>query len=72
MARKRKLQKKNVDQELLDALYQVEGEWRQLQDIVQKSIDPSRNGMREELLAKSKYILLLREARIRNVKATRF
>lgn len=61
-----------MDKELLNALYQVEGEWRQLQDFVRKSIDPSQNGMKEELLAKSKYMMLLREARIRNVKATRF
>jgi len=68
----KKLKKKDMDQELLNALYQVEGEWRQLQDFVRKSIDPSRNGMKEELLARSKYLMLLREARIRNVKATRF
>lgn len=68
----KKLRKEDIDQELLNALYQVEGEWRQIQDIVRKSIDPSQNGMKEELLAKSKYMMLLREARIRNVKATRF
>lgn len=61
-----------MDQELLNALYQVEGEWRQLQDFVRKSIDPSQNGEREILIARSKYMMLLKEARIRNVKATRF
>ena len=68
----KKLKKKDMDQELLNALYQVEGEWRQLQDFVRKSIDPSRNGMKEDLLARSKYLMLLKEARIRKVKATRF
>ncbi|MCT1901782.1 YaaL family protein [Oceanobacillus sojae] len=68
----KRLKKKDMDQELLNALYQVEGEWRQLQDFVRKSIDPSRNGMQEKLLAKSKYLMLLREARVRNVKADRF
>ncbi|WP_080871843.1 YaaL family protein [Oceanobacillus timonensis] len=68
----KKLKKQDMDQALLNALYQVEDEWRQLQDYARKSIDPSQNGEREVSLARSKYMMLLKEARIRHVKATRF
>lgn len=36
----KKLKKKDMDQELLNALYQVEGEWRQLRGFCAKKYRP--------------------------------
>ncbi|GLO64246.1 MULTISPECIES: YaaL family protein [Oceanobacillus] len=67
----KKLRKRDVDQELLNSLYHVDHEWKQLQNIVRQSIEPTQSGQHEEKLAKAKYMFLIREARIRKVSAVR-
>ncbi|BAC11988.1 YaaL family protein [Oceanobacillus iheyensis] len=67
----KKLRKRDVDEELLNSLYHVEQEWKQLQQIVKQSIEPTQSGHHVEKLAKAKYMFLIREARIRKVSAVR-
>ncbi|WP_339230776.1 YaaL family protein [Oceanobacillus sp. FSL K6-2867] len=69
MGKKRK--RKDVDNELLDTILRVEQDWKDIQSIVQQSMEPSLNGMQQEAIARAKYLFLLREARLRNVSAVR-
>ncbi|MUK88100.1 DUF2508 family protein [Ornithinibacillus sp. L9] len=73
MGRKRKKRKKReVDELLLDSLFTVEREWKQIKSIVDKSIDPTIEGKNSERLAQAKYLFLLREARERKISAIRY
>ncbi|RKQ33002.1 YaaL family protein [Oceanobacillus halophilus] len=65
----KKRNKKEVDNELLETIYKLEGEWRQIRSIMEHSIDPTPSGRLQESLAQAKYIFLLREARYRNLSA---
>jgi len=67
----KKIKKKDIDQELLDAIILVEREWKQLQSIVAKSIEPTQSGIQQEAIARAKYLFLLREARQRKLSAMR-
>ncbi|MBP1970294.1 hypothetical protein J2Z83_002412 [Virgibacillus natechei] len=64
-----KINKKDVDGELLDAIFTLEREWKQIESIVEKSIEPSHSSHQMEALAQAKYLFLLREARHRKVSA---
>lgn len=65
----RKLKKKDVDAELLNSIFAVEREWKQLRDLGMKSIDRTLESIAAEQVAQAKYLYLLREARLRNVNA---
>lgn len=67
----KKLKKKEVDAELVQAIFAAEKEWKQLRSIIERSIEPSPGGLYQEDVALAKYRFLLREARRRNVSAIR-
>lgn len=70
MAKKKK--KRDVDAQLLQAIFSVEREWKQIQGIAAKSIDPYDDSTFMEKLAREKYLFLLREARLRRISAIRY
>jgi hypothetical protein len=72
VGRKKRKQKREVDELLLDAIFSVEHEWKQIRSIVGKSIEPTFEGKSSEKIAQSKYLFLLREARRRKISAIRY
>ncbi|TFJ93025.1 YaaL family protein [Lentibacillus salicampi] len=68
----RKKRKREVDEQLLDSLFHIEQEWKQIQSIVDKSIEPTDVGFYHQNLAKAKYLFLLREARRRKISAIQY
>lgn len=73
MGRKKKRRKRReVDEQLLDSLFKIEREWKQIKSIVDQSIEPTFEGKCSELIAQSKYLVLLREARCRKISAVRY
>lgn len=68
----RKIKKRDVDKQLLDAIFKIEREWKQIQNIVEKSIDPHDSSLQYEKLSREKYLFLLREARHRKISAIRY
>lgn len=69
---RRKKFKTRIDEELLDTVFSVEFEWKQIQAIVENSIEPSDDSLDQLQLAQAKYIFLLKEARHRKVSAIRY
>jgi len=69
---KKKLSKQNIDKQLLETIYALQWEWKQNDSIVESSMEPSDISVYRCNLARAKYLFLLREARIRNVNATRY
>lgn len=67
----RRLKKRQIDRELLDAIFALEREWKQIQAIGSRSIERTLESRAQEQLAQAKYLYLLREARRRNVNALR-
>jgi hypothetical protein len=67
----KKINKKDVDEELLDAILNLEKEWKHIQSIVELSIEPTQSGLERAKLTQAKYLFLLREARHRRVSARR-
>ncbi|WP_156289965.1 YaaL family protein [Oceanobacillus salinisoli] len=67
----RKIKKKEIDSNLLETIYKLESEWKQIHSIMEKSIEPTQNGQLHEALAQAKYIFLLKEARHRKLSALR-
>ncbi|AXI07517.1 DUF2508 family protein [Oceanobacillus sp. 143] len=65
----KKINKKDVDEELLDAILNLEKEWKHIQSIVELSIEPTQSGLERAKLTQAKYLFLLREARHRRVSA---
>ncbi|MBY7141571.1 YaaL family protein [Virgibacillus sp. NKC19-3] len=63
------INKTDVDGELLDAIFALEREWKQIESIVDKSIESPYTSHRLEALAQAKYMFLLREARHRKISA---
>jgi hypothetical protein len=72
VGRKKRKQKREVDELLLDAIFSIEHEWKQIRSIVGKSIEPTFEGKSTEKIAQSKYLFLLREARHRKISAIRY
>jgi len=68
----KKIKKKDVDEQLLHALYASGEEWKQISSIVERSIEPSMDGQFREAVAQAKYLYLLREARRRNLNALNY
>ncbi len=72
MARKNKKLKRSVDEQLLDSIFTIEREWKQIQSIVEKSIEPTEDGYFRQNISQAKYLFLLREARRRKISAIRY
>lgn len=72
MARKNKKMKRSVDEQLLDSIFTIEREWKQIQSIVEKSIEPTEGGYFKQNISQAKYLFLLREARRRKISAIRY
>ncbi len=73
MGKKRKQkQKREVDELLLDAIFSVEKEWKQIKSLINQSIEPTFDGKSTEKIAQSKYLFLLREAKHRKISAVRY
>ncbi|WP_181350822.1 YaaL family protein [Thalassobacillus sp. CUG 92003] len=68
MVRKRKI-KKDIDQQLLRDIQHLRQEWATLNNIIQHSVEPTEEGLKDLNLTKAKYFYLLREARKRNINA---
>ncbi|HLR61170.1 MAG TPA: YaaL family protein [Lentibacillus sp.] len=68
----KKRRKWEVDEQLLDSLFTLEHEWKEIQSIVKKSIEPTDDGYYKECLAQAKYLFLWREARYRKISAIRY
>ncbi|MFB4168722.1 YaaL family protein [Virgibacillus sp. JSM 102003] len=72
MAKKNKKLKRSIDEQLLDSIFTIEREWKQIQSIVEKSIDPTEAGFFRQNISEAKYLFLLREARRRKISAIRY
>jgi hypothetical protein len=72
VGRKIKKQKREVDELLLDAIFSIERDWKQIKSIVEQSIEPTFEGKCTEKIAQSKYLFLLREAKHRKISAIRY
>ncbi|MEW9675331.1 YaaL family protein [Lentibacillus sp. L22] len=68
----RRIKKKDIDEELLDAIFTLEREWKQIRSLIERSIDPMESSILRENLAQAKYLYLLREARHRKISAVRY
>lgn len=68
----RNIKKRDIDNELLDTLFDSEYEWKLIRSIVDQSIEPTMHGRYREGVAQAKYLYLLREARRRKISAMRY
>lgn len=66
---RRKKQKREIDERLLDDIFRAQNEWQQLRSIMDQSIEPTEEGQYREAVAQAKYLFLLREARRRKLSA---
>lgn len=64
---RRKRRRQAVNQQLLDALFACEAEWKKLLQISENSIDFRFESKHLLHLAEAKYSFLLREAKHRNI-----
>jgi hypothetical protein len=64
-----RIKKKQVDAELLDAIFALERDWKQIQKIGAQSIERTPYSRSMESLARARYLYLLREARHRKINA---
>lgn len=69
---RRKKRKRQVDEQLLEAIFTVEREWKRVQSIVEQSIEPTIDGQNRVAIAQAKYMFLLREAKRRQLNALRY
>ncbi len=65
----RKLKKQQIDNELLDAIFTLEREWKQVQAIGAQSVERTQESIYYEKLAQARYLYLLKVARRRNISA---
>lgn len=65
----KKIKKRDMDEQLLEAIFALQREWKQIESLVERSIEPTPDGQNKEALARAKYLFLLREARHRNINA---
>ncbi|HLQ71455.1 MAG TPA: YaaL family protein [Bacillota bacterium] len=68
----KKVKRRDVDTELLESIFILEGKWKHIRSIMKKSIEPQEKGIYEEQIARANYMFLLREARYRNISAIRY
>jgi len=65
----RKIKKKDIDKQLLDTIFSLQSEWKQVQSIIDQSMEPTANGYHQARALRAQYLFLLREARHRDVSA---
>ncbi len=58
-----------MNQQLLTNIYQLKKDWKNLESIMERSIEPTEQGRFDLALAKAKYFYLLKEAKYRKVSA---
>lgn len=58
---------KQYDQQVLDAYFALEKEWKTLRSIVDESVDPLQDTEYQLKLAQVKYMYLLKEIKHRNI-----
>ena len=64
---KRKKLQKVIDRELLNAIIDVETEWKKLRHIVDNGIDPMIETRQKLLLVEARYTVLIKEAKRRKI-----
>lgn len=64
--RRKKLQRE-TDRALLDSIFSLEAEWKQIQFVMENSIEPMEESRHQLQMAQAKYVYLLREAKRRDV-----
>ena len=64
---KRKKLQKVIDRELLNAIIDVETEWKKLRHIVDNGIDPMIETRQKLLLVEARYTFLIKEAKRRKI-----
>jgi len=67
----KKITTQHVDAELLDAIFILRKDWKQIQAIGLQSIDRTFESRYVEKMARARYLFLLREARHHNISALR-
>lgn len=68
----KKLKRKHVNEELLDTIFILERDWKNIEQIIEKSIEPPPTAIYKKKFAQAKYLFLLREARHRKISAIRY
>jgi hypothetical protein len=66
---RKKVKKKEIDQRLLSDINRLQHDWTNLKNIIEHSVDPTEEGMRDLALAQAKYFYLIKEARHRKLSA---
>ncbi|UOQ49547.1 YaaL family protein [Gracilibacillus caseinilyticus] len=69
MIRSKKIKKQDLDQQILESMFQLKKQWTYLDSILDRSIDPTESGQFDLAITKAKYFYLMREARIRKLSA---
>lgn len=69
---RRKRRQREVDRQLLDAIFTLETEWKKLRYIIDNSIEPMAESQQTLQLAEAKYMFLLKEAKHRKISALRY
>lgn len=69
--RRKRLERK-MDRALLDAIFVLEAEWKQIQSIIENSIETTDENRYRLQLAEAKYIFLLKEAKHRDLSYLRY
>ena len=72
MFNRRKKIRRDKNKALLDAFFETEYEWKNLQAIVESSIEPKSESFYLLELLEARYIFLLKEAKERNLNALRY
>lgn len=65
----RKIKKKHIDAELLETIFILEKDWKQIQSLGSQSFERTEESKAMERVARARYLYLLKEARIRNLNA---
>jgi len=69
---RRKKYRKLANEELLQAIFAAEKEWKYLRQIVDNSVEVMYETELHIKLAEAKYMMLLKEAKIRNITVLRY
>lgn len=64
---RRKKVQKTVDRQLLDAIIEIEADWKQLRHIVDNGIDPMISTRHKLSLVEARYMFLIKEAKRRKI-----
>lgn len=69
---RRKRRQKEMDRDLLDAIFKIEAEWKKLQILVDNSIEPMDESRQKLQLTEAKFMFLLKEAKHRKISVLRY